>query len=117
MRKTFLAAFAVAAIAGLTPAHAVTSVPDGSFNAPAGGNPFTTYNNTTMGPWHVNGSVDLIGNYWQGPPAGGGSVDLAGNYPAASSRFSRWAPAPITSASTWRAIRTAAIRSRRFAPS
>ena len=81
MRKTLLAAFAVAAIASLTPAHAVTSVPDGSFNAPAGGNPYTTYNNTNMGPWHVNGSVDLIGNYWQGPPSGGGSVDLAGNYP------------------------------------
>ena len=42
---------------------------------------FTTYNNSTFGPWHVNGSVDLIGNYWQAPPTGGGSVDLAGNYP------------------------------------
>ena len=81
MRATFLAAFEVAAIASLTPAQAVTAVPDGDFSSPAGGNPFTTYNNTSMGPWHVNGSVDLIGNYWQGPPAGGGSVDLAGDYP------------------------------------
>ena len=80
MRKTFLAAFAVAAIASLTPAHAVTPVPDGNFNAPAGANPFTTYNNTSMGPWHVNGSVDLIGNYWQGPPSGGGDHNSSGKH-------------------------------------
>ncbi len=81
MRATFLAAMAVAAFAAFSPAQAVTSVPDGNFDAPPGANPFTTYTNTTMGPWHVVGSVDLIGDYWQGPPAGGGSVDLAGNYP------------------------------------
>jgi len=81
MRATFLAAFAAVAIAGLTPAHAVTAVPDGDFSTPSVAGAFTTYNNTTFGPWHVNGSVDLIGNYWQGPPAGGGSVDLAGNFP------------------------------------
>lgn len=81
MRATFLAAFAAVAIAGLTPAHAVTSVPDGDFNMPLSPGAYTTYNNTTFGPWHVNGSVDLIGNYWQAPPTGGGSVDLAGNYP------------------------------------
>jgi hypothetical protein len=81
MRATFLAAFAVAAIASLTPAHAVSSVPDGNFDSPMSPGTFTTYNNSTFGPWHVNGSVDLIGNYWQAPPTGGGSVDLAGNYP------------------------------------
>jgi hypothetical protein len=79
--RTFLAAVAFTALAALAPVHAATSVPDGNFGSPAGSNPFTTYTNTTMGPWHVVGSVDLIGNYWQGPPSGGGSVDLAGNYP------------------------------------
>ncbi|HEY4275544.1 MAG TPA: FxDxF family PEP-CTERM protein [Rhizomicrobium sp.] len=81
MRATFLAAIAFAALASFSSAQAVTNVPDGNFDTPPGGNPFTTYNNTTFGPWHVNGSVDLIGNYWQAPPTGGGSVDLAGNYP------------------------------------
>jgi hypothetical protein len=81
MRATLLAAVAAIALASLTPARAATSVPDGNFDSPPGGNPFTTYNNSSFGPWHVNGSVDLIGDYWQAPPTGGGSVDLAGNYP------------------------------------
>jgi hypothetical protein len=79
--RTFLAALAFTALTALTPAHAATPVPDGNFDSPSGGATFTTYNNTTFGPWHVNGSVDLIGNYWQAPPTGGGSVDLAGNFP------------------------------------
>jgi hypothetical protein len=81
MRATFLAALAAAAFVSLTPAQAVTAVPDGNFDSPMSPGAYTTYNNTTFGPWHVNGSVDLIGDYWQAPPTGGGSVDLAGNYP------------------------------------
>ena len=33
-----------------------------------------------MGPWNVQGSIDLIGSYWNGPVVGGNSVDLNGNF-------------------------------------
>ena len=55
---------------------------DGFFNdpsaTPAGVN-FQTFNGGTMGPWTVNGSIDLIGTYWNPPSVGGNSVDLNGN--------------------------------------
>src|ERR1700753_10074 len=69
---------------GLTSAHA-NLVVDGNFNMPSGNPSFTTYSaSSSFGPWTVTqGSVDLIGDYWQSPsgPAGG-SVDLDGNFQA-----------------------------------
>jgi choice-of-anchor C domain-containing protein len=78
--KTFALA---AAIAGTLCSQASASVfSDGFFNdpsaTPAGVN-FQTINGGTMGPWTVNGSIDLIGTYWNGPSVGGNSVDLNGN--------------------------------------
>jgi choice-of-anchor C domain-containing protein len=57
---------------------------DGDFSTPSGGASFATYNfGSSMGPWTVTqGSVDLIGGYWQSPTVGGGSVDLDGNFQA-----------------------------------
>lgn len=77
--KALLTAGAVALLA--TSAHAVNLVADGDFNAPSGGGGFITYGPGAMGPWTVTqGSVDLIGGYWQAPTVGGGSVDLDGLY-------------------------------------
>jgi Protein of unknown function (DUF642)/PEP-CTERM motif len=60
-----------------------TSFSDGLFNDPSAapaGVIFQTYNGGTMGVWNVQGSIDLIGSYWNGPPIGGNSVDLNGNF-------------------------------------
>ena len=73
----------VAAGAILTAASAQASiVADGDFTSPSGGGGFATYGSgSSMGPWLVTqGSVDLIGGYWQAPTAGGGSVDLDGYF-------------------------------------
>jgi len=62
-------------------AHAATLILDGDF---ANGNPdFATFTSgNSFGPWNVtNGSVDLIGGYWQNPLPGQGSVDLDGFNP------------------------------------
>ena len=77
-------------------AQAANLVADGNFNAPSGGSTFTTYGaGSSFGPWlvgtpsqdvGVNGSVDLIGGYWQAPTPGGGSVDLDGNNPGTISQ-------------------------------
>ncbi len=75
----------VAAGAILTAAGAQAAiVADGDFSSPSGGGSFTTYSSgASIGPWLVTqGSVDLIGGYWQAPTAGGGSVDLDGSYQA-----------------------------------
>ena len=56
---------------------------DGFFNDPAAspsGVNFQSFDGGTMGAWTVNGSIDLIGSYWNGPPVGGNSVDLNGNF-------------------------------------
>ena len=57
---------------------------DGDFSSPSGGGSFATYaSGTSMGPWTVTqGSIDLIGGYWQAPTAVGGSVDLDGYFSA-----------------------------------
>jgi len=64
-------------------------VADGDFaGAP---NPFQTVSSGgtfgATGAWTVtSGSIDWIGNYWQGAPSGGGSVDLDGNSPGSISQ-------------------------------
>jgi len=65
----------------------------GGSDAPPG---FTTYNagQAFDGFTVQSGSVDLIGNYWQGPPPGGGSVDLDGNSPGAIAFTTNLALAP-----------------------
>ena len=75
------AALAAALIASGAQAAVVA---DGDFSSPSGGGSFATYGSgSSMGPWLVTqGSVDLIGAYWQSPTAGGGSVDLDGAYQA-----------------------------------
>jgi hypothetical protein len=78
--NTLVAGIALACAISFSGAQAANLVQDGDFTVPGGGPSFTTYNNTTMGPWTVDGSVDLIGGYWQAPPSGGGSVDLNGNF-------------------------------------
>jgi choice-of-anchor C domain-containing protein len=83
----FLAATAIAAIAGFAsvPAQAaVNLITDGNFDAPLSAGTFTTFSATqsfgTGNPWTVSsGSIDEIGNYWQAPSTGGGSVDLSGS--------------------------------------
>lgn len=64
-------------------AHA-TGLLDGDFSSPSGGGSFVTYSSgSSVGPWTVTqGSIDLIGGYWQAPTLGGGSVDLDGSYQA-----------------------------------
>lgn len=59
-------------------------VADGDFSSPSGGGSFATYAaGASIGPWLVTqGSVDLIGGYWQAPTPGGGSIDLDGAYQA-----------------------------------
>src|SRR3974390_2208376 len=79
-----LAAVAVAgAVLAAASAQAATFV-DGDFSSPSAGGSFVTYSaGQTFGPWLVTqGSVDLIGGYWQSPTPGGGSVDLDGAYQA-----------------------------------
>jgi choice-of-anchor C domain-containing protein len=83
----FLAATAIAAIAGFAslPAQAaVNLIADGNFDSPLSAGNFTTYTAPQSfgagNVWSVtSGSVDEIGNYWQAPATGGGSVDLSGN--------------------------------------
>ena len=59
-------------------AASASLVTDGNFMASPGGS-FVDYGSgTTFGSWEVTeGSIDLIGTYWQNP-AGSQSVDLAG---------------------------------------
>jgi hypothetical protein len=85
IKRSLLAVAAFSLGLGFTAAHA-NLVLDGDFTTPSGGG-FTTYYfappagqlGPVMGPWTVTqGSVDLIGNYWQSPSVNGGSVDLDG---------------------------------------
>jgi hypothetical protein len=87
VKRTLLAVAVLSWGLGLTAASA-NLVVDGDFTNPSGGG-FLTYSvapnvpygdlGPTMGPWTVTqGSVDLIGNYWQSPSINGGSVDLDG---------------------------------------
>lgn len=81
--KGIFAAAAVSAVLMGSAANAAI-VADGDFSSPSGGGSFTTYGSgSSFGPWLVTqGSIDLIGGYWQAPTAGGGSVDLDGAYQA-----------------------------------
>ena len=80
--KLILIASAAGALIASSAQAAV--VADGDFTSPSGGGSFATYSSgSSMGPWLVTqGSVDLIGGYWQAPTPGGGSVDLDGYFQA-----------------------------------
>jgi choice-of-anchor C domain-containing protein len=82
--KFLLIAGAAAAAALVSSAAQAAIVADGDFSSPSGGGSFATYGSgSSMGPWLVTqGSVDLIGAYWQAPTVGGGSVDLDGSFQA-----------------------------------
>jgi hypothetical protein len=63
-------------------ASANTIVADGNFSEGVSAGSYTTYgagqSSTAIGPWTVSsGTVDLIGNLWQGPTGGGYSLDRA----------------------------------------
>jgi hypothetical protein len=90
VRRSLLAVAALSLGLGLNAAHATNLVLDGNFTSPSGGG-YTTYAvspnlglgqlGPVMGPWTVTqGSVDLIGSYWQSPSNSGGSVDLDGYF-------------------------------------
>ncbi len=89
MKKIYLlSAVAVAAVTSASAALATNVVIDGDFNNTNAAFQ-TIFSPSTFGPWTVtNGSIDLIGGYWQSPSgpnaaAGGtnGSVDLDGDSP------------------------------------
>jgi choice-of-anchor C domain-containing protein len=83
--KTLSAALLIAAGA-FSPASAAVVYTEGFAG---GGGSFTTYGpgqaagSTFDGFTVTNGSIDLIGSYWQASPGGAGSVDLDGNSPGA----------------------------------
>lgn len=83
--RDFVKGLALAAIVafGVSSQAKAAVFSDGFFNDPAAspsGTIFQTFNGGTMGPWAVQGSIDLIGSYWNGPSVGGNSVDLNGNF-------------------------------------
>ena len=93
LRNALAVSVAAFGIALSSSAHAAL-VPDGDFSAPYAGAGFATYGSgASIGPWQVTqGSVDLIGGYWQSPTVGGGSVDLDGNSPGGISQTLSLAP-------------------------
>ena len=82
--NTKLLMIAGAAVALIASSAQAAVVADGDFSSPSGGGGFATYSSgASMGPWLVTqGSIDLIGGYWESPTAGGGSVDLDGSFQA-----------------------------------
>jgi choice-of-anchor C domain-containing protein len=93
--KTLALAFAL--LGGAYSQASAVTVVDGDFSNPTGGASFVTYGvgqaaGSSIGPWAVTGTVDLIGNYWQAPTLGGGSLDLDGNAPGGISQSLSIAP-------------------------
>jgi choice-of-anchor C domain-containing protein len=80
----------MAFVASAAYADGINLVTNGTFTANGTPPTFTTVfapDSSSISGWTVvSGSVDLIGDYWQGPLAGGNSIDLDGDSPGAISQ-------------------------------
>lgn len=89
----------------LTGAAQANGLADGTFAEGAGAGSFTTYDaGSQIGAWNVtNGSIDLIGSYWQAPNGVGYSVDMNGLTAGTISQDFTLAPGEYT-LSFWMAV-------------